>query len=130
MLQGAMVTLGHMEVNIFTTLVAMPWSLANGSVEESISWLKSLDTPPPPGVARQAFLLLRAGFGENAIKEAITMLKECSFSAYFSEKMHASTANVAKYHPEYGPEQLCNRAFVHLLRLGCKFSPKPRKIHF
>ena len=101
--------------------------LANGSVEESISWLKSLDTPPPPGVARQAFLLLRAGFGENAVKEAITMLKECSFSAYFSEKMHASTANVAKYHPEYAPEQLCNRAFVHLLRLGCKFSSNPAK---
>ena len=116
--QGALTALGHMEVNIFSVLVALPWSLANGPVEEAMSWLKTLDSPPAAGVARQAFLLLRAGFGENAIAEAITMLKECSFAAYFSEKMHASTANVAKYHPEYGPEQLCNRAFVHLLRFG------------
>ena len=112
-IQGATASLGHMELNIFSVLVSMPWALANGPTEEAISWLKSLESPPSSPLARKAWLLLKAGYGEDRITEAISVMKECSFSAYFSEKMHGSTATVSKFHPEYGSEQLCNRAFVH-----------------
>ena len=113
---GSLASLGHMEVNIFSVLVGTPWNLANGDIQETMAWLRSLDSPPAGVLARKAWSLLQAGIGERIILEGLTLLKECSFSPYFSEKMHGSTASVSKLHPEYGAETLCNRAFVHLSR--------------
>lgn len=99
-----------------------PFSLATGDIRENLRDLASEDESPPEGVTAQLWRLLRGGFPESQLVQAVEQWKDIPWTTTIVEQMHGSLAVLRRAHPEYGGATLASRAFVMQLR---KFLPKP-----
>ena len=115
-LHAAHTSLAYLHEKTLRQTRLMPWSLCLGNVDFNLHELAVLVTPPEEQVARKIWHLLRSGYPQREIHEAVTLLKEVPWSTQGVERSHGSLASLHKYHPQYSLATLAARATLHQCR--------------
>ena len=122
-LTAAMASAAHLNRRIFWELSLEPWAtLRADSPEKVLAEIANLQEPSADPVIHRLQHLLRIKFHRESLLTAIKMLQSVSFSSHFTERQHASTAQLKRSH-DYSNATLCPRAFLHTYRSAISWEP-------
>ena len=115
---AAWVCLAHLDWRIFSTVTELPWSLLHEGPEAAVDTLLQYDDAPPEKVSSKAWTLLRLGHSRQDVQAALGLLRNVSWTSAFTEKQHASTKVVRKFHSDLSYEVMSARGYIHTVRCG------------
>ena len=115
-LQGVHIAIAYLEWKVFAVLAGHPWSLVAETPAAACDALLQMDVPPEEDTAHKAWALMQLGHPRADMERAFALLQNVSWTSAFTEKQHASTAVVKKYHSELSYEVTSARAFMHTFR--------------
>ena len=97
-MQATLVSLAFMESQVFGPPSRLPWSLAQGCIEDN---LEALARAPDATEATTWRIqrLLQGGTNRHEIAAGVRLLGECSWATTTTEQMHASVALVNRHRP-------------------------------
>eukprot|EP00971_Amphidinium_carterae_P313642 6233785-Amphidinium_carterae.1 len=121
-LVGVHACASHLHKRIFSHFETLPWSLlAVGTPAHVLAEVKELSVISNDVTIRKLQALVSMGVPEGKLLSAIQLMQSISYSTYFTEKQHASTATLRKQH-DYSRGTLSTRAFVHVFRFQEKIT--------
>ena len=106
---------GYLELKLFSTMSDLPWCLCRGDKEQNLRELMTLDQPPLEDISAKIWALLKVGKDVQELIDALCLFETASWTSYFTEKHHASTATVHRYNPDLGDDVLAARSYMHVL---------------
>ena len=115
-LKAAWVAIAYLEWSVFAVLAESPWSLLEDGPDAAVSALQSMAEAPPDPIGQAAWQLLQAGHPPSDLRHALGLLHGLSWTSAFTEKQHASTAVVKKFHGEASYNVSSARAYLHTFR--------------
>eukprot|EP00971_Amphidinium_carterae_P351708 6492244-Amphidinium_carterae.1 len=115
-LGGVRVSLAYISWRVLDPVMAMPWSLATGDLEENMNMLFDMNEPPEEPVASTLWQLHRCGMERSKLMSVLTAMQNASFTSYFTERQHSFVSSLMKKH-DYGKESLAARAMLSTFRL-------------
>ena len=124
-IRSSLVAVGFLESRCLRVAESLPWSLTR-DIDAQIRWLQSLPKPPKEEVAQYCWRLLKAGFPEEKLNEALELLAEANWTSKGVEQAHGSLAAINKLHKAYMAWMLSTRAMVHQQR--ARFSTDPENV--
>ena len=110
---GGLISWAFLESKVLVVAASLPWRLCKGDIAANISDLLQAAEPPEDTVASKIFHLGSAGFNRLRLQRAVGLLGSCSWTSALTERQHASTSLVKKYHPDIGSKLLTARAYLH-----------------
>ena len=125
-LYGAHTAIGFMTQQLFAPARQYPWCLG-GDVPSNLEALAA-GPEPPEAVSSKIWRLMHMGYNKQQLVAGVNLLMQCSWSTSTAEQLRASAALARRHHPDYQPESLVVRSFVHSLRgLLPGISPEARQ---
>ena len=115
---AAWVCLAHLDWRVFSTVTDLPWSLLHEGPEAAVDTLLEYEEAPPENLAAKAWMLLRLGHSRQDVQAALGLLRNVSWTSAFTEKQHASTKVVRKFHSDLSYEVMSARGYIHTVRHG------------
>eukprot|EP00971_Amphidinium_carterae_P101485 2008707-Amphidinium_carterae.3 len=114
-IQAIAVMQSYVHPRLFEVCREYPWCLAAGCVEENISALHALESPPEESVAKHLWEMLARGFEEQEVVKIVSLMGQASWTSHLSEKLHAAAALMKRRH-DYSLSTLVARSFLYSLR--------------
>ena len=118
-IRSGWIALAYLEWRVFSVLCDLPWSLLEDSPSDALRLLQQMDAPPGEAVADSVWKLLHMGHSVNDLQHALQLLHCVSWTSAFTEKQHASTAVVKKFHSELSYDIMAGRAYMHTFTPVC-----------
>ena len=112
---GSNVAWAYLEWKVFQPLFKEPWIYVVDPTS-GLQELAEMEIGPADGVSWKLWRLLRQGHNQSEILTLMQLLRDTSWSSFFTEKQHASTSVIHKYQKEVGHASLSSRAFCHTFR--------------
>ena len=110
---GGLIAWAFLESKVLLVAASLPWRLCKGDIAANIAELLQAGEPPEDTVASKIFHLGSVGFNRLRLQRAVGLLGSCSWTSALTERQHASTSLVKKYHPDIGSKLLTARAYLH-----------------
>ena len=115
-IKASWTALAYLEWRVFAVLGSPPWNFLEDGPEQAVKSLEGLSSPPEEQVCHKAWQLLHLGHPTKDVQQALGLLHATSWTSAFTEKQHASTAVVKKFHQGGSYEVTSARAYVHTFR--------------
>jgi len=126
-IRSVLISKGYMVHKFLDPADKEPWTLARGDVADNIRRLAEGPRPEHP-VSIAIWELWYLGYNRVLLRKAVEKLAAINWSTAAVEQGHGSLATIHKFHPEYGPETLMIRAFLHMMRVLAQEDPECKKM--
>ena len=111
-LRGAMISYAFLQHRLWSTVSGFPWCLGQGPIHDNLVTLQAGERPSE-AVAAKIYDLMHSGYNMHALESAVGMMMEASWTSFATEKQHASSAVMRKFHSDAGDKSITQRAFLH-----------------
>ena len=128
-LSAAHTSLGFIHHRIWAAVHAYPWKLAAGDRTKNLLDLAAMEEPPAQeSVTRKVWYLVREGFPQEQLVEALGLLLHLGWSSATVEQQHASATQIKNRHKMFTMNSIMARALIHTSRLFFAVEPVGKAI--
>ena len=115
-LMAAQTSIAYLQDKTLSQARELKGSLTLGNIDFNLHQLAVLTVPPSESVASKIWHLMRAGYCQKQLHDAVRLFQEVPWSTQGVECSHGSLSSIHKYHPQYGLATLAGRAMLHQAR--------------
>eukprot|EP00971_Amphidinium_carterae_P325251 6455422-Amphidinium_carterae.8 len=114
--KAVMAEYAYIHMRVLDVLEKPPFSYCQLPPLAILHLLRGWKEAPDETVSNKWWHLVKMGYNSEQLLKGLDLFSRVSFSTQFTERQHASSATMHKYHPESGLRTLRERAFLHTLR--------------
>ena len=124
------VSFGYLHRTVFRDLSYQPLSLTQNDIEANVAALAENRIVAEDERVHRMKRLLDAGVPQEALVQALMLLRECPMSTKMVEEAHASGALMMREHSRYSEKALRVRALLHQMRSITRAPPLSKEQRF